>query len=142
MNKKWQLILGLLVGIPVFLGIISASTTPHSSIKSAATQRFAQIAITPIPTTHTPLIKITVVPTKAPTITPKPAITPFPTAKPTVYIAPTEYIAPTTPPQTYQAPVTNNTCAGQTAICNDGTCSDSAHHQGTCSHHGGVAQWL
>jgi hypothetical protein len=27
-------------------------------------------------------------------------------------------------------------------ICSDGTCSDAAHHQGACSHHGGVAQWL
>ncbi len=29
-----------------------------------------------------------------------------------------------------------------TARCADGTFSYSAHHQGTCSHHGGVAQWL
>jgi len=31
---------------------------------------------------------------------------------------------------------------GATAICNDGTYSYSAHRRGTCSHHGGVAQWL
>jgi hypothetical protein len=31
---------------------------------------------------------------------------------------------------------------GPTAICNDGTPSYSQHRQGTCSHHGGVAQWL
>jgi Protein of unknown function (DUF3761) len=30
---------------------------------------------------------------------------------------------------------------GATALCNDGTYSYSAHHQGTCSHHHGVAQW-
>jgi hypothetical protein len=30
---------------------------------------------------------------------------------------------------------------GPTALCVDGTVSYSAHHQGTCSHHGGVAQW-
>lgn len=29
-----------------------------------------------------------------------------------------------------------------TARCADGTLSYSAHHQGTCSHHGGVAEWL
>lgn len=29
-----------------------------------------------------------------------------------------------------------------TAICFDGTYSYSAHHQGTCSYHGGVRQWL
>jgi hypothetical protein len=32
--------------------------------------------------------------------------------------------------------------AGATAQCRDGTYSFSAHRQGTCSHHGGVAVWL
>ncbi len=32
--------------------------------------------------------------------------------------------------------------AGATAQCVDGTYSYSQHHSGTCSHHGGVAQWL
>ena len=31
---------------------------------------------------------------------------------------------------------------GATAICGDGTYSFSQHRRGTCSHHGGVAQWL
>jgi|SRR5581483_399596 len=31
---------------------------------------------------------------------------------------------------------------GATARCRDGTFSFSQHHSGTCSHHGGVAQWL
>lgn len=31
---------------------------------------------------------------------------------------------------------------GATAKCKDGTYSFSTHRQGTCSHHGGVAQWL
>jgi hypothetical protein len=30
---------------------------------------------------------------------------------------------------------------GETAICNDGSHSFSRHHTGTCSHHGGVAEW-
>ncbi len=30
---------------------------------------------------------------------------------------------------------------GETAICNDGSHSFSKHHTGTCSHHGGVAEW-
>lgn len=29
-----------------------------------------------------------------------------------------------------------------TAICQDGTQSHSQHHMGTCSWHGGVAQWM
>jgi hypothetical protein len=32
--------------------------------------------------------------------------------------------------------------AGATALCKDGTYSFSKTHSGTCSHHGGVAQWL
>lgn len=31
---------------------------------------------------------------------------------------------------------------GATARCNDGTYSFSLHHSGTCSSHGGVAEWL
>jgi len=32
--------------------------------------------------------------------------------------------------------------AGATARCRDGSYSFSRHRSGTCSHHGGVAQWL
>ncbi|MGH3547722.1 MAG: DUF3761 domain-containing protein, partial [Pseudonocardiaceae bacterium] len=32
--------------------------------------------------------------------------------------------------------------AGATARCSDGQYSFSQHHKGTCSGHGGVAQWL
>ncbi|HET7311304.1 MAG TPA: DUF3761 domain-containing protein [Mycobacteriales bacterium] len=32
--------------------------------------------------------------------------------------------------------------SGATARCVDGTLSYSAHRSGTCSHHGGVAQWI
>lgn len=32
--------------------------------------------------------------------------------------------------------------AGATAKCKDGTYSKSQNHSGTCSHHGGVAEWL
>ena len=32
--------------------------------------------------------------------------------------------------------------SGASARCGDGTYSFSQHRQGTCSHHGGVAEWL
>ncbi|MFD0327114.1 DUF3761 domain-containing protein [Streptacidiphilus monticola] len=41
----------------------------------------------------------------------------------------------TTPPRSTAAP------NGATALCRDGSLSFAAHHQGACSHHGGVAQW-
>jgi hypothetical protein len=36
----------------------------------------------------------------------------------------------------------NTDPTGATAKCKDGTYSKSQHHSGTCSSHGGVAQWL
>jgi len=36
---------------------------------------------------------------------------------------------------------TNHHESGETAICRDGSHSFSLHHDGTCSHHGGVATW-
>lgn len=36
----------------------------------------------------------------------------------------------------------SSVCEGATAKCRDNTCSFSQHRQGTCSGHGGVAQWL
>ncbi|MGA5656187.1 DUF3761 domain-containing protein [Rahnella contaminans] len=35
-----------------------------------------------------------------------------------------------------------NVPEGASAQCRDGTYSFSTHHRGTCSRHGGVAQWL
>jgi hypothetical protein len=36
----------------------------------------------------------------------------------------------------------NTDPTGATAKCKDGTYSKSQHHSGTCSKHGGVAEWL
>lgn len=36
----------------------------------------------------------------------------------------------------------NTTPSGATAVCRDGTYSFSQTHSGTCSHHGGVSEWL
>jgi hypothetical protein len=61
-------------------------------------------------------------------------------------------VTPVTPPPALDTvpyspppPVTTpsvTSCPGATAICNDGTCSNSQHRSGTCSHHGGVRQWI
>lgn len=42
---------------------------------------------------------------------------------------------------TYVAPAISTISNGATAMCSDGSLSYSAHRQGTCSHHGGVAIW-
>ena len=66
-----------------------------------------------------------------------------PLANPTVNTA-TRSPTPTTaatPTKTSPAPE-RSAPAGATARCRDGTYSYSQNHRGTCSHHGGVAQWL
>ncbi len=50
------------------------------------------------------------------------------------------YVAPAPVPTATSAP-TSSAPGGASAMCNDGTYSYSAHRQGTCSHHGGVAIW-
>ena len=42
--------------------------------------------------------------------------------------------------QTVESPDANTT--GATGVCNDGTYTKAVHHQGACSHHGGVDYWL
>ena len=69
-------------------------------------------------------------------IAPAPRATPAPVSRP----APTAAPAP-------RAPVTGqntnpNGPNGATAKCRDGSMSFSAHRSGTCSRHGGVAQWF
>lgn len=42
-----------------------------------------------------------------------------------------------------ESPVMSDTApAGASAHCRDGSYSFSTHRSGTCSHHGGVAEWL
>lgn len=60
----------------------------------------------------------------------------------TVTSAPRPAPKPAPAPAPAPAPQPPSAPAGATAQCNDGTYSYSQHHQGTCSHHGGVAIWL
>ncbi|MFF7189080.1 DUF3761 domain-containing protein [Streptomyces sp. NPDC008222] len=71
----------------------------------------------------------------------KPSPTPTrTTAKPATHKpAPVKTTHRPTVQHTTAAPVDDH--GGATALCNDGTLSSSAHHQGTCSHHHGVAVW-
>jgi Protein of unknown function (DUF3761) len=57
--------------------------------------------------------------------------------------APTTTAAKTTAASSKATTTSGNTDpTGATAKCKDGTYSKSKHHSGTCSSHGGVAQWL
>ena len=67
------------------------------------------------------------------------------TPTPTAFIVPTQpTVQPTQPPATQAQGVStaSSVPTGATAKCADGTYSFSQHRSGTCSHHGGVAEWL
>ena len=59
--------------------------------------------------------------------------------------SPATALTKSTPVATKSAPTaaaSNTNPTGATAKCKDGTYSKSQHHSGTCSSHGGVAEWL
>jgi hypothetical protein len=67
------------------------------------------------------------------------SIAPAPTQPPTTPTAPPPPTQPPPPPTLPPAPTTRGN--GATALCNDGTYSYAAHHQGACSYHGGVREF-
>ncbi len=71
----------------------------------------------------------------APTSAPATAATPAAAAPAAAKSSTVSKSAPT-------ATASNTDPTGATAKCKDGTYSKSHHHSGTCSHHGGVAEWL
>lgn len=77
----------------------------------------------------------------AATETPTPTPTAKPTPTPTRHTAEPKPAAPAPAPATHTSAPAVDDHGGATALCNDGTLSYSQHHQGTCSHHHGVAVW-
>lgn len=131
-----------------------SNTSP--TVTSPAVQG-VQVTSAPTPTiTETPTPTSTV--TMAPTNTPTPTLTPVPTK--IIYKAPVyKYTpAPISPPaselsndnyytntagnEVHSPAYSNSVPSGASAICGDGTYSFSQSRRGTCSHHGGVSQWL
>jgi hypothetical protein len=63
-------------------------------------------------------------------------------AAPTAPAAPAAAKSATASKSAPTATAGNTDPTGATAKCKDGTYSKSKHHSGTCSSHGGVAEWL
>jgi hypothetical protein len=124
MLRKLTLALALVVGVP------SLVTAQEAVIcKDGTTGRAGRGACSH----HGGVAKSTTAPPTTPATAPpgSPPVAP-PPAQPPASHAPSTGRAPSQPP-----------VAGQpTARCKDGTMSYSKHHSGSCSHHGGVAQWL
>lgn len=139
---------------------VSPSTQPSAApvaTPDATPTPLPSVIPTPSPTsTHTalpkPSLKPVVTPTPLSTIKPSPsiAVTPKPTPTPTSIPTPVvnsglsndnTYIN-SAGNEVHSPAYSNSVPAGATAVCGDGTYSFSQSRRGTCSHHGGVAQWL
>ena len=131
-------------------GIEPTATGEHSftPITRAEKQTVVETSYLASPTyTSTPTAVNALTPTTSPTPIPTgTAVTPFllPTKVPTKTFAPIVIDLDDYYPSTdYDYQTDDATDVGvPSAICRDGTVSYSAHRRGTCSHHGGVAQWL
>lgn len=144
----------ILVGIGVITGLLVLNGIFNNPKPQVAGTQIEKPAATATPTAIPSLT-----PTPSPTPSPTPILTPSPTPKPT----PVPTVKPQVQQNTYQAPVIDAGCgtytnsagqqvarpcpandvpAGATARCRDGTYSYSQSRRGTCSSHGGVAQWL
>jgi hypothetical protein len=137
------------------IALLLITTQVVSSVSATTSSIIASIpTATATPTmTLTPTTTLTPTITSTPTITDTPTITSTPTASSmpsgtntsTITFTPSATFPPTRTrtliPTVTQPPVINP-LQGVTAICMDGSYSYSQHRQGTCSHHGGVKQWI
>ena len=134
MKNKRLLIIAALLGLFFLVGR-SLTLNTAQVVTSPTPQAVKNVQGASVSTTQTPTATVT------PTITPTPPKTPIPTIAPDTTSQPNYYI--NTDGNKVQSPTYYNTApAGATARCTDGTYSFSQHRRGTCSHHGGVAQWL
>jgi hypothetical protein len=143
MSKKILIILGVLLGLGFIDVVVSNFNQPQPQVQGAQTQ-VVQPTVSAVP-----IVSIIPVPTLSPSSTPN---LPSPNPKPTPQS--TDNTNSGLSNDNYYTNSSGNTVhspaysdgggvpAGATAQCGDGTYSFSQHRQGTCSHHGGVSQWL
>lgn len=157
----WLIILstiGILIGAAT-VGVIPNKADPNLTQPAASVEKVKAPEVSASPS-ESPAASQTATPTPTPELTP----TPKPSLEPVIksVVKPTPSIKITTTPAPVQndglsndntytnsagnevhSPAYSNTIpAGATAICGDGTYSFSQSRRGTCSHHGGVSQWL
>lgn len=160
---------GQFIASQVFIGLLTAVGIFHAptpAVLPAQTQApVVQTTTSPTPTVKpTEGITPTVIPTNSPTptvkqVTPTP-VRPTPTSVYRLTVPDKTKLTPTPiriddPPATTNSTYTNSAGnevqspvhsesvpSGATARCGDGTYSFSQSRRGTCSHHGGVSQWL
>lgn len=162
MISKKKLIIFTAATIGILSIIPSGSTAPQDvSVKSAQDQsvvsseheNVVESAVTPtVILTDTPTFTPTLVPTTTLIPTRKytlPSNTPTPTtikapspANQTNELSNNDYYINSAGNSVHSPAYSDTIPAGASALCRDGTYSFSQSRRGTCSSHGGVAQWL
>jgi len=118
----------LYIAAAIFSGGLILAATSSSHVASTNVTQTATHTINE--TTSTPTV--TIAPTEKPTATPTIAST-FSCSK---------YYYNSQGEKVCSPSYSNSPPAGASAVCGDGTYSFSQSRRGTCSHHGGVSQWL
>jgi uncharacterized protein DUF3761 len=142
----------LCVGVAAVVGASGVLNTPTPALDANASNAtiVALISYTQTAGVQVPITGPTNTEASLATESPPPTATnaPSQTFSPAITNAPAETFTalPTRTPIPTSTPVpelpTLNPLQGITAICNDGSYSYSQHRQGTCSHHGGVKEWI
>lgn len=132
-KKRYLIPLGIF-GLLIVIGLSDQSPVSQSNGVNSSNQNQQQVKDTiTIPAYQQPLNVIQ----QQPTTQNQPQTTPPQQSQPTYYI--------NSSGNTVQSPTKtqdNSMPVGATARCRDGSYSFSQHRSGTCSHHGGVSQWL
>jgi len=134
MLKSKYLFITALAGGLLLGGAYTLGATHQTAVQGVQTAA-PTATVTAAPTTPTPL----------PTFTPTPTRSIAPTQATTQSgLSNDSYYTNSNDNQVHSPAYSNDNSvpAGATAQCGDGTYSFSQHRSGTCSHHGGVAQWL
>jgi len=113
----------------MFIGGVYGTAAPQPQV--AGTQVEAVVASV----TSTPTATLTLSPT--PTFSPTPTIRPQQTG-----LSNDKHYINSEGNKVHSPAYSNSFPSGASAICGDGTSSFFQSSRGTCSHHGGVAQWL
>jgi hypothetical protein len=133
------LVAALIALILIVTQVVSSVSATGSAIIASIPTATATATVTLTPTnTLTPTATFTSTRTDTPTITFTPTITNTPTVTNTPLPTRTSISTITPIPPL----PTSDPLQGVTAICNDGTYSYSQSSRGTCSHHGGVREWI
>ncbi len=142
--KKKRYTASLAIAAVVATSSLASSTpTPVAPIVAPAHQPAAASAITPTPTPTFQVEAKAEGSSHAPAVQETKASANVPAAQASTYSSSDAHYYTNVDGQKTQSPTYYDSApAGASARCGDGTYSFSAHRQGTCSHHGGVAEWL